>query len=309
MKLDAGEILAFACIRDEALRLPWFLEYHRRAGVNHFFIVDNGSRDGSTDVLLAQTDVSVFYTEDSYADSECGLFWVNDLLDRYADGHWSLTLDADELLVYPACELVALRPLAIYLESVGADALITMLLDMYSDRSVKDTSYAAGRPFLETCQFFDADSYSGQPSDLVPVRGGPRERAFWKNHDWGYPAPFLRKVPLVRWKRGRIYEASTHRISGTTPAEITGLLLHFKFFGDFPARARLEAERNEHFAGARQYVTYSEVLSQNPELTLFHDNSVRYLDSIQLVRLGMMELPETYRGFVTAEHGPMAQLD
>jgi len=305
--LSERAILAFACVRDEILRLPWFLEYHRRAGVDHFFIVDNGSRDGSTDYLLGQADVSLFYTEDSYSESQCGLLWINELLDRFADGHWTLTLDADELLVYPACELVQLEPLTGYLESVGADAVITMLLDMYSDLPIGSTQYTSGEPFLESCAYFDIDTYSGLPSHPVPVRGGPRERAFWKDHEWDYPSPFLSKTPLVKWKRGRVYEASTHKISDIQPADLTGALLHFKFFGDFPARAVLESQRKEHFAGARQYVTYSKVLERDPDLTLFHDRSVRFTDSFQLARLGFVRLPEDYRAFVESSHGPIDQ--
>ena len=60
LRLDADEILAFVCVRDEALRLPWFLEYYRQAGVDHFFVVDNGSSDGSTDYLLSQPDVFLY---------------------------------------------------------------------------------------------------------------------------------------------------------------------------------------------------------------------------------------------------------
>lgn len=313
VRVGAEEILAFACIRDEALRLPWFLEYHRQAGVDRFFIVDNSSRDGSTDYLLAQPDVTLYYTEDSYSSAECGLLWVNELLELFADGHWSLTLDADELLFYPGCETVALRALTQYLESVEADALQTMLLDMYSDRSIRATSYSPGEPFLNACPFFDADSYSHLPSCSVAVRGGPRERVFWRNHDWEYPAPFLPKVPLVRWRAGRVYEASTHLISDIVPAELTGALLHFKFFGDFPARAALQAERKEQFTGSRikvstsawsrQCVIYSHVLSQDPELTLFYDRSVRYRDSLQLVTLGILRMPESYRVLVESGVG------
>ena len=112
-------------------------------------VIDNGSRDGSTEYLLDQTDVTLYYTEDSYAGSECGLLWGNELLERFADGHWSLTLDADELLVYPGCETVTLRPLTHYLESEGADALLTMLLDMYSDGPIRSTEYSPGKPFLK----------------------------------------------------------------------------------------------------------------------------------------------------------------
>ncbi len=301
VRLGKDDILAFACIRDEALRLPWFLEHHRQAGVDRFFVVDNGSRDGSTEYLISQPDVVLYYTEDSYAGSRCGLSWVNELLERYAPGHWSLTVDADELLVYPSCERVTLRALTRYLDSVRADALMTMLLDMYSDSAISSTSYSPGRPFLEACPFFDPDSYTTSSSDPVPLRGGPRERAFWQGYNRDYPAPYLPKVPLVKWRAGRVYEASTHVISNVAPAELTGALLHFKFFGDFPARVALEAERKEHFEGARQYVVYSQVLNDQPDLNLFHDRSVRYRDGNQLSELGILRMPDSYRRFVKRE--------
>lgn len=223
---------------------------------------------------------------------------MNELLGRFAGGHWSLTLDADELLVYPGCEKLPLRGFTQYLDSSGADALQTMLLDLYSEGPIRATSYTPGDSFLEACPFFDADSYTHSPSHGVAARGGPRERVFWRDRDWGYPAPFLPKVSLVKWKVGRVYEASTHVISGITPAEVTGALLHFKFLADFPARAALEAERKEHFASARQWhrqnVTYSEVMNQDPDLTLFHDRSVRYRNSLQLVSVGLLRAPEGY---------------
>lgn len=290
----ADEILAFACLRDEAVRIPWFLEYHRRLGVDRFFVVDNGSSDGSTEFLMSQPDVVVYYTNDSYAASECGLRWTNELLARFAGERWALTLDADELLSYPGCEKLGLRSFTRYLESVGADALRAMLLDMYSDHAVRETSYSPGQPFLDACPFFDADSYTFSPADGVAARGGSRERVFWRGRDRGYPAPFLLKVPLVKWKPGRVYEASTHKISDITASAVTGALLHFKFFGDFGGRVALEAERKEHFAGARQYAAYAEVMEQDRDLTLFHDRSVRYRDSVQLVRLGLSRAPEEY---------------
>ena len=105
----AGDVLCFSCVRDEALRLPWFLEYHRRIGVDRFFVVDNGSSDGSTDFLLDQADVTVYYTVDSYAANRCGMVWLDELLESHGNGHWSLTLDADELLVYPSIRF-SVRP-------------------------------------------------------------------------------------------------------------------------------------------------------------------------------------------------------
>ncbi len=44
-------------LRDERVRLPWFLHYYRAMGVRHFLMVDNASTDGSTEYLRNQPDV------------------------------------------------------------------------------------------------------------------------------------------------------------------------------------------------------------------------------------------------------------
>jgi Glycosyl transferase family 2 len=44
---DKNEIRLFGIVRNENLRLPYFLDYHRSIGVARFFIVDNDSGDGT----------------------------------------------------------------------------------------------------------------------------------------------------------------------------------------------------------------------------------------------------------------------
>jgi len=51
--------LAFVVLRNEAARLPVFSAALRVFGFAHFLIVDNGSDDGSADLLAAQPDVPV----------------------------------------------------------------------------------------------------------------------------------------------------------------------------------------------------------------------------------------------------------
>jgi hypothetical protein len=40
------DILLFATVKDEYIRLPYFLDYYRKIGIGHFLIVDNNSLDG-----------------------------------------------------------------------------------------------------------------------------------------------------------------------------------------------------------------------------------------------------------------------
>ena len=295
------EIIAFCCVRNENLRLPFFLRYHRDLGINRFIVVDNGSTDGTLDFLLAQKDVHVFYTEDSYAESKCGIDWINSLLDRFGTGHWTVTLDADELLIYPMCENINLHQLVKYLDYKKAQGLVTFMLDMYSDSAIKETNYISGSPFFESCQYFDSTTYYERGNDFIPIRGGPRHRLFWKNKNRMKPSPVLKKIPLVKWRSDLHFEASTHIISNVRFSCLTGILLHFKLFSDFYSQAEKEVQRKEHWDDAAQYESYWDVLRKNPDLTAMYDGSLCYKDSLQLVDLGMIQMPKDFEEFVTFE--------
>ncbi len=289
---EPGEILLFGCVRDEALRLPYFLDYYRGLGVSRFFLIDNGSSDGTSELLRRQPDVHLYWTGDSYAESHCGVHWLNALLERYGPGHWVLVVDVDELLVYPRCEERDLPTWITELEARGADAFLTFLLDMYADCPLRSAHYSAGAPFLETCGFFDSSSYTLGDKGiraLIPATGGVRRRVFWAPGKvrLGNP-PYLPKVPLVRWRRGLRYLASTHLIDGVTLASATGALLHFKLFADFIVRTRLEVDRGEHWDGAAQYSAYAATIAENPDLDPTYEGSLRYEGSWQLVELRLM---------------------
>jgi len=289
---EPGEILLFVCVRNEALRLPYFLEYYRNAGVSRFLVVDNDSSDGTAELLGEQPDVHRFWTRDSYAESHFGVHWLNALLDRYGSGHWVLVVDADELLVYPHCEDRDLPGLASELERSGADALLSFLLDMYADGPIRDAHYSAGTPFLATCRYFDSGAYTRGTEGLqarIPARGGVRRRVFWPpGRDRRGNPPYLPKIPLVRWRPGLEYVASTHLIHGLTLAPITGALLHFKLFSDFIERARLEVNRREHWDDAAQYSAYTEAFGEDLDLDPMYEGSLPYEGSRQLVELGLM---------------------
>ena len=102
-------------------------------------------------------------------------------------------------------------------------------------------------------------------------------------------SPCLTKVPLARWDESSKYLAANHFVSPKRLPPETGVLLHFKFLGDFPARALQEAVRGEYFDGASEYKGYAEGVTRNPRLTLMYEGSVRFQDTAQLVALGLMQ--------------------
>jgi hypothetical protein len=299
----------FSKVRNESLRLPYFLRYYREMGSRLFVIVDNDSTDGSTEYLLEQADVLVLHTSHRFSESQSGSVWIDALLAEYGQNRWCLCVDVDELLVYPHCEQVPLEGLADHLTGSGANALPAFLLDMYAQTPIRDTHYKAGTPFLSACPHFDPAGYTLQViggKKSMPVRGGPRSRLFWDGFMRGRPAPYLLKLPLMRWSSGMQYTSSGHLLANAILSEVTGALLHFKLFSDFPGRSQAEALREEHYDGASEYRAYSEAVLAHPDLGAWHSGSARYRDSMQLVEMGLMYSSPAFDKLASSADGPNA---
>ncbi len=291
------EAPVLACtMRNEALRLPWFLDHYRRLGVGHFLMIDNGSTDGSADILRDQPDVSLWHTDASYAAARYGMDWIGGLLDRHAHGRWALVVDADEYLIYPHWDTRPLQGLTHWLEGQGLRSFGAMVLDMYPEGRLDAVAYAPGQDPFALCRWFDGANYTVRRNPLYRnlwVQGGPRARTFFA--DQPQLAPALNKVPLVRWQRGFAWASSTHmllprglnqvydRQGGETA---TGVLLHAKFLHWFGDRAAEEAARGEHFGAAREYRSYLSEAERG--VVLHHDWSEPLVGWQQLVDLGLM---------------------
>lgn len=291
-----GDILAAVTIRNEIQRLPHFLAHYRRLGVRHFLIVDNGSGDGTTDFLLEQADVSLWSCAESYRHARFGLDWLTWLLMRHGHGHWCLTLDADELLIYPYWQSRDLRALTDWLQSQGRDCFGAMMLDLYPKGRLLAQNQNASDDPLASLQWFDAGNLSVQRQPRMGnlwIQGGPRSRLFFGAEP--RRGPTLTKVPLVRWNRRYAYVNSTHavlpprlnRIYDTQGGELTsGLLLHTKFLALAVDKAREEKQRGEHFANSSLYDDYYDRLSQSPDL--WSPASTRLGSWRQLEALGLI---------------------
>ncbi|MEQ9260118.1 MAG: glycosyltransferase family 2 protein [Roseovarius sp.] len=295
-QIRRGDILGASVVRNERVRLPFFLEHHRRLGVAHFLFVDNGSDDGTRDFLASQPDVSLWTTTASYRLSRFGLDWLTWLQIQHASGHWCLTLDADEILIYPYHETRPLPALVEWLERQGRRSFGTLMLDMYPKGRVEDQSYAAGDDPFETLCWFDAGNYMirKQPKqhDLW-VQGGVRARAFFAEEP--RRAPTMGKVPLVKWHWRYVYVNSSHallprrlnRVYSETGGELTsGVLLHTKFLPTIVEKSAEEKARREHFANSALYDAYYDALTENPDL--WCERSTRLTGWRQLEGLGLM---------------------
>jgi len=295
-QIRPDDLLLFCTQRNEGVRLPYFLDYYREMGVGHFFFVDNDSTDGSADYLAEQPDVSVWSTRAGYKRARFGMDWLNYLLMKYAHGHWALTVDPDEFLVYPFCDTRPLRALTDWLDASSIKSFSAMLLDMYPKGRIDEQPYYAGQNPIEIASWFDSGNYTMSRNPLFTnlwIQGGPRARMFFK--ETPEKAPALNKVPLVKWDKRYAYVSSTHMLLPRGLNQVydewggekaSGALLHTKFIDTFGAKAEEELVRGQHYAGSVEYIAYAQELRENPQL--WCKWSERYINWRQLEILGLM---------------------
>ncbi|KPU84041.1 glycosyl transferase family 2 [Marinosulfonomonas sp. PRT-SC04] len=299
-QISTDAILVFSTVRNEICRLPYFLEYYRNQGAQHFLFVDNNSDDGTRDYLAAQPDVSLWETGYSYKLSRFGMDWVTWLQIKYGHDHWCLTVDADEILIYPHCETRPLRQLTDWLDQSGTRSFGAMMLDMYPKGALNAQTYQLGQDPFGILRWFDAGNYRSQmQQDLqnLWMQGGVRDRVFFAEKP--ERAPSLNKTPLVKWSRRYTYVSSTHSLlprylnqvfdpvgTAEPSGKTTGVLLHSKFLHMVVEKSAEEKRRQEHFANSNLYDRYYDSLAQSPNLWCVA--SKEYSGWQQLEALGLL---------------------
>jgi len=296
--IQADDIILFSVMKNETCRLEFFLDYYRRLGVNHFILVDNNSNDGFEKFVFGQPDVSVYHTTASYKNSNFGVHWCNALLAKHGVGHWCVTSDPDEFLVYPKADTRNLRELTEYLDANYVISFYTLMVDMYGKGFVEDAIYHTGQDPLEVCPYLDRIGYNKDFWDYyvaMAAAGGVRRRVFFQS--CADMSPALNKVPLVKWKRHYLYAFSTHvarpnninQVYG--PDHVTGALLHFKFISQLQEKVEEEKEAKQHWDNSFEYRKYGEILKTGTQL--YSENvSVKYEGWHTLVELGLINMGE-----------------
>ena len=293
VELHDDDIVAVVTARNEAVRLPFLLEHHRRLGVSRFLVIDNGSDDGSLEFLLGEADTAVWRTTASYLHSNCGAAWADVLLRHHVTNQWCLIVDADELFVYPGYEDHGLRELVGRLGDEGATCYRALMVDMYGRGPLSHAVYHGGQDPMEVVPYFDRAyyrhrvPYGGPQRNITSYWGGVRARIMGGDLG-GY---LLSKVPLFRYSHGEVLMSGQHWLDRPTHeiAAGRGALLHFKYTAQFAAAVDEEVARKEHARGGSIYEHYARGLETTPDPVFFDPmHSVRYEGSEQLVAMGVM---------------------
>lgn len=281
--LAPGEIGAICVVRNEAERLPLVFEHYKALGVDRFFMVDNGSEDGTRELLLAEPTADVFLAHASFNEGHGGLYWANGLARHFCLNNWIVRFDADELLVYDGMQHHGLAQLRDWLMARGRDRVYTIMLDVYPSGDLG----AERRPIADILAadcWFDSEGYLLEASlGGWLLTGGPRHRVLY-DADEVYKH-WLSKFPFFHMSDETVI-VDHHWLwpIDWTQHEPIAALLHLKLMDDFIERsARFEREE-QHAAGSSAYKLINRRMAKMASVSFFHANSRRYRGPQSLVR-------------------------
>lgn len=288
--LGDASVVVVMVVKDEAPRMPYFIDYYRRLGVEHFVVIDNASSDGLQSQLSGQFDVTVFESDGDYKASGYGRDWVNRVLHEHCTGKWVSWLDADELLVFSAGPSTTLPELGSALERAGRRSLNVLMVDMYSSASPSTNVVGVGEDPLAVCDLFDGAGYvkvrglgavGGLGAQQFWIKGGVRGRLFFPRVSEG---PALNKSAMIRWRPHTVFLRGAHelwpyRLNGD--GRLGGVLLHFKFTA-VSASKMLDADvRQQHTA---EYAAYDQL----DEIEFVDERCTRrYVDADSVISAGL----------------------
>lgn len=271
-RIRANDRLLVAVGKNENHRIPYFLEYYRKLGIDHFLFVDNQSDPPMSDILLGQADVSLWRTEQDYAEAGSGVDWINFLLSSHAVGHWVLTVDLDEFFVYPFMESRSYNELLEYHDDIEKPCMFAIQVDMYPKESVSSICLPMGESPLKLAPYFDSEGYRQSKGEHheTRVQGGARMRLM--RDDSTGNAPFLNKTPLIKWRFRYAYD---NRTRVAFPPILN--MAHQKFHVPTAALLHFNLMQSNHTA-----------INPSDSGSLCDSMSVRYVNSQSLVDANIM---------------------
>ena len=137
-RFDPEAMPVAALVHNERNIVGAFLDHYRAICRPTFVIVDDRSTDGTREFLLEQPDVTLLSPRDRSTYGADKAAWRGEPLDRYCAGRWAIVPDIDEHLIFPRMEERSLDAYIAALESEGAEAVVTLMIDMYADEPLAD---------------------------------------------------------------------------------------------------------------------------------------------------------------------------
>jgi len=294
-----NECIALCIVKNGAHYAKEFMNYYEKKGIKHFFFLDNNSNDDTIKMLMEYDNVSIFKTDLTYRK-----FWnlfKRYLLNKFGKEKWCLVVDIDEFFDYPFSQDIKLTQFLDYLNQGNYQSVVTQMLDMFPQKGIIQSN-KDGENFLDFHNYYDNldldinEYHSVVPSNALSSneikfhRGGIRKKIF------GLDSIFVTKHALIKYTSPIIFEHDHYIVNGRI-ADVSAVLYHYKFYGDFAGYVEKAIESGVHWNDSFQYKKYKEILDNHGDILLYTENSKLLKSTSQLIDENFLHISNEYLEF------------
>ena len=303
----ADELVVVCIVRNGRPYMESFINHHLSLGVKHIVFLDNGSEDDTVAVARGHEHVTVLQSRLPYKKYEGAM--IQYLISRAGKGRWSLYLDIDELFDYPYSDVVGLSAFLGYLNEKSYTAVVTQVLDMFSDRALSSRAGQETEPRREAYRFYDLSNIKRRDyrnrsnvianNDIKRYRDGIRSTLF----DVPFELTNHRLIFFDSKVRPKGSGRGLHGVENARLADFSCVLYHYKLvdgFQEWAARVVREESYTPELM-LRHYKKYHKVVEQNPGIKI-RQATARELGSVnELIDNGFLVVSEEYKRWAGAE--------
>lgn len=305
VKYDKNQLIGLCLVRDGRAYMHSFIEHYFSMGFKHIVFLDNNSIDDTVEIAKTYENVTILQSALPYKNYKT--LMKQFLIKRFGKNRWSLYADIDELFDFPFSDTLTLSEFIEYLNSNRFTAVVAYMLDMFSDKPLDEIANIDGG-LKETFRYYDITAiqkldfeefcpYNEITNPLITnCRGGIRDILF-NTFDR------LTKTPLVFCNdKIRPMWYSSHKVEQALIADVTVVLYHYKFVGDFLASVERVVREENYYNNSEKYKKYLKILKATPGLRIIQKTAKELTSVNDLIENQFLIISENFRDWIQKKH-------
>jgi hypothetical protein len=306
VQLSKDQAAVTCVLKNGQYYIQSFIEHYLNMGFRHIFFLDNGSSDETISIAKCYDSVSICQSILPISSNQ--RLFKKYLAERSIRGGWCLDADIDEFFDFPFSDVIGLQGFLDYLNQHRYTAVITQLLDMFSDKPLSYLSSERKEDIKLAYKYYDLTDITKtnyRTSALATKYGNANKVTGNQSLYWGGMRKALYGNDCLLTKHSLFFPEAAldlfphvHFTNKASIADVSGVMLHYKFTSN--AMVSALQNQNNFTENSETYGTFIETLQRESNRVIRKDTAREFLSAAELTRYDFLSMSSVYEAYVAA---------